>query len=108
MNGSQTICRGYSELPVPSGLTLQQCAERGRLLSDDYVFDGAVENWVCARDLEELKRFFQRRRAGRVSRGAGVLAVSGIVSFFGAPLLAGILIITAAIFAAWARALTAR
>jgi sugar lactone lactonase YvrE len=95
-----TICRRHSELRLPNRLTLQQWAERGRILSDDYLFDGAVQNWVHARDLEELKPFFRRRTVQRVTRAMWVMLLSATLSTFGAPMLAVVFSVTAAIFGA--------
>lgn len=95
-----TICRRYAEFRVPSGLTLQELAERGRILSDDYVFNAAVDTWVHARDLEELRGFFRRQTVQRATRAMWFLLVSAAVATFGAPMLAVVFLVTAAIFSA--------
>jgi hypothetical protein len=88
-----TICRRYSELQLPRRLTLQQWAERDRLLSGDYVFDRNVDTWVCARDLSELKAFFRKRKARRAQRVAwAFLAIAAVTSFV-APIPASLFVV---------------
>jgi hypothetical protein len=90
-----TICRRHAELRLPNGLTLRQCAERGRILSDDYVFDRTAQTWVPAHDLAELKSFFQTRTLRRTTRVTEVLLVVAMMSFFVVPLFAEFVLMAA-------------
>lgn len=92
-----TICRGYSELWLTKELTLQRWAERGRILSDDYLFDKARETWVRARDLPELMAFFRRRTVELTERAIGVLLVGAMLSAFVVPLFATLLLVGAGV-----------
>jgi hypothetical protein len=90
-----TICRKYSELQLPRRLTLQQWAERDRLLSGDYVFDRNVDTWVCARDQSELKAFFRKRKARRTQRMTWVLLAIAAATYFIVPIIAGLFVAAA-------------
>ena len=94
-----TICRRHAELPLPPGLTLKQCAERGRILSDDYIFDRTVNTWVRAEDLAELRFFFRTRTLRRTTRFTEVLLVAGMLSFLLAPVFAELVLMAALAFA---------
>ena len=83
-----TICRRHCELRLPNGLTLLQCAERGCILSDDYLYDRTVNTWVRAEDLAEMKSFFRKRTLRRTTRFTEALLVAGMLSFFVTPLFA--------------------
>jgi hypothetical protein len=94
-----TICRRHAELQLPNGLTLRQCAERGCILSDDYIFDRTLNNWVRAEDLAELRFFFRTRTLRRTTRFTEVLLVAGMLSFFVTPMFAEFVLMAALAFA---------
>lgn len=94
-----TICRNRSVFPVPDNATLERWTEQGRVRSDDYLVNHALDVCVQAREVAELDAIFRKARARVLSRISRALACCALVLGWMAPLF-GTFILMSAIGAA--------
>jgi len=73
------------EYPVPSIATLRQWAKEGRLRPDHYVFNPTLQQWIYAKDTEELRGVWDAKAA--TAKSSSLNSISFSIFFLGLLLL---------------------
>lgn len=90
-----TLCRNLDVFPIRDSAMLERWTSQGRVRSDDYLINHALDLCVQARDVAELDAIFRKGRAGALSKIGRGFACAALPLLWLIPLFGGLLLVSA-------------